>query len=341
MALLWVEGFEGYGNNGDQPKWYLQRRYADVYLGDNRMYIEAGRFSGYSLRTHQDTYGYFSTPSLTVNDTIIVGFALKFTRSLTGIYDFLILKNGATESVFLSYVNHELRIVYSSGFETTSTGNTLLQADTWYYIELKVKCNITTGEYTVKVDGNIELQDVNVNTKNGTNDYHDAVRFQAGSAAFWFDDIYILDSTGVDNNNILGDTTVTAIYPTGDDSIQWARGGGATNSENVNEEPEVDDDTTYVEDSTTNNTDLYTYENSADLSTILGIQINTECKGTDTTFPDILTPMKLGASQSDGPTTTIEGASYTTKMRVAEKDPDGNDWTLNNINSTLFGLKVG
>ena len=52
-----------------------------------------------------------------------------------------------------------------------------LQANTWYYIEFKVKCHATLGTFDLHVNGISVLIGSGINTKIGSHLYHD--RFAA------------------------------------------------------------------------------------------------------------------------------------------------------------------
>jgi hypothetical protein len=342
MALLWIEGFDGYttGYPAD-PISYLERRYEAVQSSD-RWRIASGRSGNYSLWGGIDSQVYIITPPITTNDTLVIGFAFKTDSTGSGPYRIVSFFDTITEGMNLRYKDNGELGIYRQNTHLETTVSLGLGTATWYYVEMKIKCHDTTGTYDVQVDGTPVLSATGVDTKQTANNYHNRAGFWSGAPGFTFDDAYILDSSGSKNNNFLGDSTVTPIYPNGDSSIAWTRSGGSTNAENVDEYPSPDDDTTYVESDTVNNTDLYDYTNLGSLGpSIYGLQINTDCKETDAEPFDLLIPMKLGATQNDGSSMSVGTASWITKMRVAEDDPTGNTWTLTNLNAAKFGVKVG
>jgi hypothetical protein len=342
MALLWVDGFDGYGiNTGNWNvsalRTFLLRRYPVVGSQPARQRISDGRFNTYGIQLHWDGGGYLRTPTLTTNATMIVGVAAQVI-SYGGPYILIQLYDGATLGVNLRYVNGELA-VYRGAVLLGTTNGLKFHPYQWRYIELKVICN-DVGSYELRVGETLVLSDGSVDTKEGANNYHDVVVLNGHGGSQIFDDYYICDGSGADNNDFLGNVKVVEIAPNGDGSIQWTRSGGSTNYENVDELPSSDDDTTYVEDTATSNTDLYDYGNVSGLVSIKGIQINTECEETDANTFSLITPVDLGGNQSDDSAQALS-ASYETKMRIVERDPDGNSWTVNNINAAKFGVKVG
>ena len=186
------------------------------------------------------------------------------------------------------------------------------------------------------------MSDTGIDTKVGTNAYYDTVQFR-GPYSFvtnQYDDIYICDSTGSDNNDFLGNRKVVALRPSaaGDDT-DWTPSAGA-NYDAVNE-VELDEDTTYVETSTTLDQDLYDYDALADVTNIQGIQINTEVRVTDAQSYDLNAVIKSGATEDEGSEDTITPTTFVTHTRIAETDPNTSSaWTLSNVNAAQFGIKA-
>ena len=84
MALLWIEGFEGFGDTiaaAPSPGGILGRKYGSVEF-ESSMDIEAGRVDGFSLEMANSNC-FFKTPALTTDDTLIVGVAFKAGALLT------------------------------------------------------------------------------------------------------------------------------------------------------------------------------------------------------------------------------------------------------------------
>ncbi len=344
MALLWIEGFEGFGTTTGgppRPTGALARKYINI-VRESSMSIEAGRISGYCLRIWGNT-DRLSTPVLTSNTTMTAGVAFRSDGGAD--YRILSFYDGAQEgmNIRLDYATGEMSIWrYNTRLDTTVGLN--IQVDTWYYVELQVTCDSVAGAYEVRVGTNAVLSGSGVNTQAGGNAYHDRVKlYPASVGEFDWDDIYVCDSTGSDNNDFLGNCKVTAIFPDGDDTANWATSTPSANHwENVDEN-EADEDTSYVEEDTVNVTDLYDYGAlPAGDASLFGIQINTECRETDANSFDIKLPVDSNGTQSDGAGLTIGTTDWVTKTRLVETDPDtGNLWTLSAVNAAKFGIKVG
>jgi len=344
MALLWIDGFEGYGTTigaVPAPSGILARKYL-VIDDEASMRIQNGRFGGRALR-----FNFYSckvkTPALTTDDTLIVGVAHK--RSLARFTYIMSLYDGVTKGMNLRAQDYGSEIHIYRGntlIETTSGAN--IGVNTWQYIEFKVKCHNTNGEYEVKVDGITIASATGVDTQAGSNAYHDSVQFEGVSVAYpYWDDLYICDSTGSQNNDFLGNQRVSAIFPSGGDvTADWETVVPAGNHyEAVNEE-KVDNDSSYIEDDDSGNRDIWNYGSVPIYGQIQGLQINTDCKETDATDFTLITVIKSGGTEYDDSPQAAGGGDWLTLVRIAELDPDtGVLWTESGINNAAFGVKVG
>ncbi len=341
--LLLVEGFEGYGTTTGvvpQPTGIISRSYNSV-INEAAMRIETGRLGGYCIRFSHSTCQ-MRGASLTTHDTIIIGFAVKFT-SLTDGY-FLKLVNGTSYGMSLRVTSSGQIQVYRT-LVLLATSSFAFTLGNWSYVEFKVKTHDTLGTYEVRVGGTNVLSDTGVDTQAGSNPYHDGAQldFDNGEGSVYFDDWYVCDGSGSDNNDFLGNCRVDAIFPDGDDTAGWAVASGAgAHYLDVDENP-TDDDTSYVEDGTPGSKDLYDYgAMPADRGGIKGLSIKTVCRETDAVNFDLITPIKSGATESDDSAQLIGTTDYLVKRRVSELDPNtASAWTKTTLDAAKFGVKVG
>lgn len=345
MALLWIEGFEGYGTTIDTVATAdaLNRRYPiNLTLSDMR--IAAGRTSGYALRMKGSSYmAYLRTPALTTHNTLVVGFAMKMESSTGAVnFPFLSFYDGAQQGVNLRHTAaNEFNLYTNSTLIATTTGFTPT-VGSWHYLELKVVCG-NPGSYELRIDGVTALSGT-ANTKAGTNNYHTVFQISTGNNAltiFHLDDLYCCDGSGTANNDFLGNQKVVAIHPNGTgDSSQWTPASGTDNFAMVDEQV-VDDETTYVEAATVGLKDLYHYQSLSGLSQINGIQVNTDARETDATNYHLITLAKSGATESADAGQVIGSTSYLTKRRILELDPSTlAPWTASGVNAAQFGVKL-
>ncbi len=345
MALLWVEGFEGFGTTVDAaptPTGVYARKYSAVNW-ESYFRVKTGRWTGYALGfTDQSNYVHSPT-AMTTNATIVIGFAVKF--SSVGDYKFLSFYDDATEGVNIRLTAAgEIAAYRASTLLGTSSGAGIL-ANTWYYLEIKVYCHNTAGTVTVKKDTVSILALTSKDTLEGAHSYHNAWRILNGWGHYpQFDDLYFLDASGsAPQNDFLGVKQVVTIFPNAaGDQSQWTPSAGS-NYDCVNDVV-MDDDGTYVQTAGAGNLDLYNFEDVPATGMdddVVGIQINTDARRTQATSYSLYQPGKLSGTQSDGSAVTVDGDSFATKTRVMATDPLGAAWTLTNLASTQFGLLLG
>jgi hypothetical protein len=139
----------------------------------------------------------------------------------------------------------------------------------------------------------------------------------------------------------LGPRAITTIRPSGDSAVQFAPNSGITNYTQVNEVA-ADDDTTYVQDATSGDQDLYTY---ADLpftpQVITGAMLNARLKNPGSGTQNYQLIGKSGATHRNG-TSTVAPSAYvrTTQLEFGVDPNTSAAWTPSNLNSATFGIKV-
>ena len=337
MALLWIEGFEGYGSGSNQTA-YVARRYQNLSIGSPNLATTTGRVAGYAMGASSTVV--IRTFPLTTCDTLIVGCGLKFT-STAGVITFLQLMDGTTAGVNLRYnVTAKTIDVYRGSPLLGSTTGVNINANTWYYVEAKVKCHASAGTVDVHVDGVSRLSLSSQNTQAGSHAYHDRVGLCVGysSGYYYLDDIYVCDATGTINNGFLGVRRVVALYPSGDSAtVQWTPSGAGTHASLVNEAQ--DSESGYVESATVGQADVWDYQDIANVGTIYGIQVNTTCRESDARSFSLITRVVSGATTSDDSARPIGTASLWVKSRVVETDPNtGSYWGVGGLSAAQFGV---
>ena len=337
MALLWIDGFENYGTStgaAPSPTNIMGGRYE--ITDEDDLDIETGRNStGYSLEFATGT-PVIKTPVLTANDTLIVGVA--FNIRTTNVVDLLSLYDGTTEGVNIRFSSNTFTI--RRGVTVLGTGAFNIGIYKWYWLELKVKCNTTTGTYELRIGETNIASDTGVNTKAGSNDFHDKVLFGNSSGDFYrIDDLYICDASGSDNNDFLGNVKVTSLRPDGAGNTTEFTPSAGANYAAVDEQL-IDEDSTYVESLTSTNKDTYTYDNIT-ASNIKGVEIITCCRESDGSSFSLINVTRSGGADYDSSSQAIGTTDYVFRSDVIEQDPNTSAaWTDTNLNLAEFGIKV-
>ncbi len=343
MALLWIEGFEGFGSSigsAPSPTGILSRKYPLVSV-ESGMDIETGRGgSGYCIEIGLSTNYYFQSPNLTTDPTCVFGGAVKLPTLPTGLNLLLGLHDGATLGMNIRLETDGTLKAYR-GVTLVGTTVSSLTTATWYYVEFKVYVHNSAGTVDINVNGASWLSLTGIDTAQASIAYHTAFRLHSPSLNTSWDDVYFLDATGSENNDLLGNRQVVAIYPgSAGDSTDWTPSAGS-NYQNVDEGALLDEDTTYNETSTDNHQDLYNYGNlPASVSSVDGIQINFDGRVT-TGSMDVSAVIKTGTTTSVGSAVTVTSTDYITTVRVAEQDPDtAAAWIPSGVDGAQFGVKA-
>jgi hypothetical protein len=341
--LLHIDSFENYGETADSapsPAGVVACKYPAIY-GESGFRVRTGRFGGYSLDiAHYDNYCGLS--SLTTNDTVVIGVAIKSAGFSLNYGPVISLYDGTTRGINLFLTSAGEIAVYLGGSLLKTSVGAGLTINNWFFIELKVKCNATTGTYEVRVGGENVCYDTGVNTKAGAHDYHDGFRLssQYFTGTPHFDDLYFLDGSSAINNTFLGNVRVVTIRPdeatadadfTPDSGANYARMNEAVRG----------DDANYVESETSTNKDLYGYGALPTLTPIAGVMVCTDCRETDATSFSIKTVCKSGATESADAGQAVGSSNYVTRSRIIELDPNGPaTWTKITLDAATFGIEV-
>jgi hypothetical protein len=350
MSLLLIEGFETAAAANDVDiSAFLSRKYGSPITVNSACLSAAGRHFGRSLvfTSPSNPQKMFSTPAFSPVQTIVVGFAFK--SSLDGsnnTFDLLRLGDGA------SSFHLGLRVLNTGAVQVNKNGTILtgesssdvISPNTWYYVEIKATIHDTTGSYSVRVNGVTVASATNVDTRNVGNESVDRVTFCGqggfGHQSTFFDDIYVLDTTG-SLNDFLGVQVVEAIYPTSEVQGDWTPSTGTDNSAMVDENP-MDSDSTYVESSTIGNKDLYGMGNLSQITAnVKGVQVNADLRVTDATPFNVELIVKENITESAFANQTVSSESYRTFSNIIENNPDtGLPFTVAEVNAMQCGIEL-
>jgi len=214
--------------------------------------------------------------------------------------------------------------VYDGNTILVGSGGTI-NNDTWHHIEVKymISGSIPANSYQVRLDG-AEV----INLPGGTNvegAFDDdgivgALEVQGADGAnrYW-DNFYILSLTGVANTGFIGPCFIETIYPTGDGSQKEFTGSDGDQIDNylLVDDTFPDDDTTYVESSTSGDIDVYKFANPVgNVGTIRGINLVNRARKTTTA---------IGASRN---VAKVSGTNYFQNQFPLSRTYDYNDTTL-------------
>ena len=336
MALLWLDGFEQYENIADILDAYVSSVTASTT-------IETGRNTGAGNNKAMQLG--FNTTNMQkrlgeTTSTVVVGFAFQGVGLTT--LDIMRLYNSSTEMIVLRQSGGEIYIDRGSTNLGNTTGANILGGN-WYYIELKVFIHDSTGTVQVWVDGVSRLSLTSQDTKNGTPNTITSLWLGGYSGDHLYDDLYVLDDSGTDATDVLGDCRVETVFPDADGATNnfTAVGTGTTNADRVDDGSTPDDDTTYVHSSTATNKDLYGFAALAgDIDTVYAVGVALRVRKTEAGFRTIATVARSNVTEVDGSDHGL-GVSWRYANEIYENDPDGGGaWDEAAVNAAQFGIKI-
>lgn len=258
MACLFMDGFEIDFADKTPGLWdtYSESFSSACLLEYASTYVRSG--NGALRQRHTDSANdqYLSKTLPSTYTELYVGFGFRYDSgtALDGYYNatvpfFEFRSSTGDEQVTLGIDESTkvLRVFNGHGNETIlGAGSTALTADTWYYIEIHVVIDDSTGSVEVRLNGSTEISLSNVDTNWGGGDIQ-AIRIgflptdftRSGEGDFWFDDFMVNDTSGSVANDWPASAKIEMLVPDGDGNYsQWTSTG-------VNDYTEVDDLATY------------------------------------------------------------------------------------------------
>lgn len=292
----------------------------------------------------------FVTKIVPSASTYIIGFAFKPVSSVD--LNFLAFYDGVTWQGFLKYVYSTSAIAWYRGnpsgvlLGTSSSG--IIQHNAWNYVEVKITPHpsISADTCVIRINEVIVLNlAAATNTRGSSNSSMDA--FSIGTMtgggntpSVRFDDLYVCDSTGSDNNDFLGDVRVDVLLPSANGTTNDFTPSAGSNFQAV-DDVVSDDDSTYVSSLTPNDIDLYAMgDMSITPVAIKGIQ-GVLCARKDTAGTRALQhAYRINGTNYFG-SSLYPGTDYKYHLDPRDLNPDTSAaWTKTEINAMEAGVKV-
>jgi len=231
-----------------------------------------------------------------------------------------------------------------------TTDPDIITINTWHYIEVCIvkKNSLIEGDMSLRIDG-VEVIAVAAGLDSLSSldtPWTPGMTFEGRTGYIWmYDDMYVCDETGSICNTFLGDVKVAAIFPDGNGNQSDFVGSDADSTDNylhVDENPDMDDDTSYVESDTAGDIDLYTFDDlPAEVGIVHGLQIRSMCS------KDVPGHEKVVRSVCRSGGTNYTGddrgapLGYAPMEQLLEEDPDTSArWLKAGIDSAEFGIKL-
>lgn len=335
MALKFIEGWETH-----QTTAYITRKMA---AASGTFSATTGRLFGTAI-TMSGTGANFTTPSFGVENTWIIGLGFKITTSVGS--PAITLLSGASQqcSLTVSSSGGGYVFVLKRGSTTIATSATVRTLGTWYYVELKVTARTgTNGVYELRVDEVTDFSGSSVNLANTGSDGVDVVMFSAASANTAWDDIYICNDQGGQNDDFLGDSAVRGILPTADGATTtWTPSTGTNHAALVDDPASAPNDADYNRGVNIGDRDLYEYANVAGLlnGPIAGIMVSSAMRMETTGTSQVKVVIRQGGVNFDQATHTVNGTTVREYTQVVENSPDDSaPWEVADVDGAQIGVE--
>jgi hypothetical protein len=330
MALIYLDGFDDYTT--------ASQRWASGSVSFGTSFSRFGVGQGIRCAA-----GGQVTRNLGANySTLVMGVALNPVGNITTTNNFFIrfIDTGTNQIVISQTATSGIAISRNATL-LSQTGPVLSQSS-WIYLEFKITFHSSAGSYELRLNGAPALSQSGINTQNTANAYANQLMLNSGSDSY-YDDLYMLDTTGSANNDFLGDVRIYTLMPSGNGTYsQWTGSDGNTvdNYLLVDDPANHDTDTTYVETNTVNNVDTYALQDVPSTATVYGVQLNMVSRKTDAGTRGISPVLRSGGADYVG-TERIQSSSYQWFGQLYDQNPSGPaNWTATSVNALEAGVKV-
>jgi len=341
MALLWMEGFEGYSSYADIMN---DNRYAEDTTSGAATLV-SGRGGGQALQCANSAMIALVILPQNSSSTIYGGFAFKDTSSTTSIRDIFHFggDSSATPTFYVGIYNKTVYISTSLS-DTTPLVSARYITNVWHYVSFKIFLNNSTGTIDLYLDGVLEDSGTGLDTiGSGADSTIKVITFDAPNlyTSVLFDDIYFGDDSGSDLTDIVKEIAIESLLPDGAGGSSQFTPLSGSNYQNV-DETTSDGDTTYNSSSTATHKDLFTTASMSTTSgTVYAVQVKNKFSKDDASYRTVKNKIKSSATESDGSTTGATYSEYKTNVDIFENDPNGGgNWTISSVNAIEIGYEV-
>lgn len=344
MALIFCDGFDHYATADMLKKWDTGTSSLPVIQPNT------GRRGVGALSCSTDVRLYKHIAPV---QTVVVGFAFKPTgigvASMFETTAILMLSDVAVSAhLGVFFLNDNSirvgRYVSATNFVQllTSPVNSA-PVNAWTYVEIKATIDDVAGAVEMRINGVSVAAVAGVDTRAAGGAYVNRVSLGCGvasSTAALYDDFYLCDTTGVTNNNFLGDVRIDTLLPNADGThTQFTPSTGTTHYTLV-DEATTPDTSDYVSSSTVGHKELFGLTNLSSVGSILGIQVNSLTFKDDAGTRSGANLIRSGSSEAQGAAKVL-GISPVYNVSVHETDPaTGATWTLASVNALEAGAVV-
>lgn len=357
MALIYIDGWDAYASADLNKRWSVQN--ANNAFSVN---ATAGRNGTGALQINGGQGHIFRQMSASgITGNFYMGFAFQVANlpPLGATWPLMVFVDSgnnlqwglAIESTgALSLYQMAMSFNYPETGTQLATYSANINANTWYYIEIKGRTinSISANDVIVHLNTTpIITLAAGSNTSPHSSVYNTSILMiptnqGASQVKVYYDDLYFLDTTTSTNNGLLGDIRVECIHPTSAGNYsQFTPAGAASNYQCVNEVAE-DGDTTYVSSSTIQAIDTYKFAAlSSNPTAIFALQVNALARKDDAGGRALSTQLRVNNTDYTNSAVHQVADGYTLVSDIWNTNPNtGVAWTGTDVNNLEAGIKL-
>jgi hypothetical protein len=208
----------------------------------------------------------------------------------------------------------------------------------YYYIEVKITFS-NTGSAEVRVNGTTVIDEPSLDTIASGADGWDTITLSGFASGLSFDDLYVLDGSGSELNDFLGDVRIDAHYPDGNGTTSNSTPSTGTNRAATVDETSPNSDTDYNTVTNVGDKDTLTLGAFANAgATPLAVQTNVFARKTDAGVGSACAVIRHSGTDYDGATAALN-TTYAYFVEAYGLNPAGGLWTETDFNALEVGYK--
>jgi hypothetical protein len=352
MAILFTDGFDWWDDSDDQYTWDNNGANPTITSVNSRRNAPSNQ-QQLANTNNQNARLAVQFGGGEFRNEVIVGYCLRINRRGGTQYGVRLTGQGIAQQVSWG-VEVDGAIRFYRGAKATLLWESdpgIVRMNVYNHYEVRVRCDNTTGEYEIRLNGEQLVNASGVDTQAGSTSLIDSVLLgHAATNWHYYDDVYVLDKFGGVNDDFLGPAPyINTIHPSasGENTDWYPSAGDNWNCVDDGQDADTSDyimvSGDYLVDGAK---DTYIYDDVENWSdTIYGVSFSQI--GRDwTTSGEALSLMRLGAAEFNDSGENVlrqwrtEYGYANRWMYIWDKNPSGEiTWTETDINNAEFGVE--
>lgn len=350
MSLVFMDGFDHYivGTSVMSAAGFYNGMWDFAPVLASNFSIWSTGVQGYSagFDTLSNTPGLGVGKRLTAQEGFGVGFHFYFhSGSGASVAPHLIVfRKDATNDVatLQRTIDGALQIATGiSGTTIATTDSGVVPEDTWVHIEWYVKVDGASGETELRVNGVALLSETyNFGTDQIDRMFMGYHEYLIDAKKFFYDNLFVWDTTGSENNTFMGELNIKTIFPDSDDSSDWTAASGSDIFEMVNNVPPNGSD--YIESTVIGDTAIFGAATLGETNVgIKGVLVTFRGKKDGAVAATVRAGIISGATTANGDAVSmIQGQYAFTTPLILENNPDTSaPWTVADIEAIKLKIE--